>query len=235
MIKRHINHGVINRQICRPEPRLIDKFKGFPSVVVYEALNGQGAMCHDIKPVKGGMSCVGPACTVQSTPGDALFVTIACDVAEPGDVVVVDNGCYYEGNSIGDGMAKYFFERTRIAGFVNDGAVRDVEGIIEVGLPTWGTSVSVKLIGSDFFGAVNIRIVCGGQVVNPGDLIVADDDAVVVVPFARVADVADRCEALLELDMKLRSRIRAGENLSSLVEWYNAGRKEIGDKYEWKQ
>lgn len=235
MMERHMNQGVINREIRRPEPALIERFKKYPSVLVYDAMGGRGAMYHGIKPMEPGMRCAGPACTVHSMPGDALYVVIACDVAHPGDVVVVDNGRFHEGNSIGDGMAKYFYERTRIAGFVSDGGVRDVEGIIRIGLPTWGTAVSVKHTGSNALGAVNIPIVCGGQVVYPGDVIVADDDGVVVVPFDLANETADRSDALIRLYAELRERIQKGENLRQLSEWYGACRKEITNSHERNQ
>lgn len=217
MMEKHMNHGIINGETERPDAALLQRFRNYSSALVYDAIGGSGAMYSEVKPIQRGMKCVGSACTVHSTPGDALYVVIACDVAKAGDVIVVDDGRFYEGNAIGDGMAKYMFERTKLSGFVCDGGVRDIEGIISVGLPTFGASVSVKHIGSNAHGAINIPIVCGGQVVNPGDIIVADDDGVVVVNKSDAMRVASRCDALLALERVIERCIDEGVGMSEVL------------------
>ncbi len=209
-MERHEMFGRIVGEIPRPSPELIKRFRTHDPAKVHDAMGRHGSMDYEIKPIAAGMRVCGPAVTVWTRTADALFVLKASDVARPGDVVVVDAGGVKEFCCFGD-RAAWYFRRVGIQGIVIDGGTRDVIGIREVGLPTFARSVTMHLHPSSGPGAINIPIQCGRMPVNPGDLVLGDDDGVVVVPREDCARVLELAEAHLALELERQRRQEAGE------------------------
>jgi regulator of RNase E activity RraA len=213
MLERHMLYGVVNELVHRPDPALVEQFRRHDTAKVGDAMAAYGIMDHRIKPIRLGMRLLGPAVTVLTRPGDALFIQKAADVAQAGDVIVVDAGGFEEGAVIGERIAYYMHSRG-IRGIVVDGAVRDTAGIAEIGFPSFAKAVTPRIFGTVGPGAINVPIQCGGVPVNPGDLILGDDDGVVVVPCADVARVLDLADKHLAGELQRLERVKNGEKLS---------------------
>lgn len=214
-MERHQFYGVVNEEIERPDPALIAGFRRHDAAKVGDAMAGHGIAHHAIKPLAAGMRVCGPAVTVLTRPGDALFVQKAADVAAPGDVIVCDAGGGCEAAVIGERIG-FYMQRRGIAGFVVDGAVRDKPGLLELGFPTFARAVTPRIYGSLGPGAINVPIQCGGIPVFPGDLIIGDDDGLVVVPAADTARVLALADEHLAGELERLERMKQGETLSAI-------------------
>lgn len=196
-VLRHPDQGKIFAKIDRPPAAVVEAFRGFYTGIVSDTLGKLGPMHHEIKPVAPGMKLCGPAVTCLGT--DQTVRKLAMGIAEPGDVVVVAAGGVKEYACFGD-MSATFLHARGVAGIVIDGATRDVAGIKQLGFPTFARAVTPRNYhypaGGDH-GAINVSVVCGGMLVNPGDIILGDDDGVIVVS----KDVAE------ELARAVRSRL----------------------------
>ena len=163
--------------------------------------NAGGGMLRQM--YRGGKLC-GPALTVRTAPGDNLLIHKAIDMAQPGDVIVVDGGGALDAALIGDIMTSYALTRS-VAGFVIDGAVRDTEELAIRDLPVFARGVSPRGPTREGPGEINIAISIGGTIVQPGDIVVGDADGVVFVPpvqadavLAAVANLLAKEQALLK-------------------------------------
>ena len=170
----------IRKNIERPSQEIIQQFRDFETPDVSDLMNRLYTMCADIHNMVNSAPLVGPACTVKVYPGDNMMVHKALDIAQPGDIVVDGIGGSYTNAVLGDLVANKAKHR-KIAGFVIDGLVRDLPGLMEVGIPVYArgaTPIGPLHRGP---GELNHSISCGGIVVNPGDIITADSNGVVVV------------------------------------------------------
>jgi RraA family protein len=171
---------------------LMRKLGEFPSPEISDQLNRLYAVTPEIRCLTGpGHRLIGPACTVKVFPGDNLMVHKALDVAQPGDVVVVDAGASRMNAALGDLISTKAKHRG-IAGFVVDGYVRDLPDILKLDFPIFArgtTSIGPLHRGP---GEINYPICCGGVVVNPGDIVVADAFGVVLIPRDNAEDVIER-------------------------------------------
>jgi RraA family protein len=170
----------IRQAIERPPQSLVEQFRAFETPDISDMLNRMYTLSPDIHNLVNGKALVGPACTVKVFPGDNLMVHKALDVAKPGDVVVVDTSGSQRNAVLGDLIANKAKHRG-IAGFVIDGLIRDLEGVAETGLPVFARGVTPFGPLHRGPGELNYSISCGGIVVNPGDIIVADSCGVAVV------------------------------------------------------
>ncbi len=170
----------VRTTIERPSKRLIEYFKAFETTDISDLLNRMYTMHYGISNLCNDKSLVGPAITVKLFPGDNLMLHKALDVAEPGDVVVVDTSGSDRNAVFGDLIANKALHRG-IAGFVIDGLIRDLDGVKETGLPVYARGVTSFGPLHRGPGELNYTISCGGIVVNPGDIISADTSGVVVV------------------------------------------------------
>jgi RraA family protein len=162
------------------DPALVDAYRECETPDISDMLNRMYTMSSNLKNYVNGKQLVGVACTVKVYPGDNLMVHKALDVARPGDVIVVDAGGF-TGNAVFGDMVAQKAKHRGIAGFIIDGLTRDLPGQQEIGLPIY--SIGVSPIGPLHRGPgeINYPISCGGIVVNPGDLVAADGNGIVVV------------------------------------------------------
>lgn len=188
---RHPLQGRVVVTIKRPQQQVVDAFRDFYTGIVLDALGKYGAMHVDIQPLTPGMRICGPAVTALGP--DLTVRRMAIDLAEPGDVLIVAAGDVRDYACFGDGTARRMMTKS-LAGAVIDGCTRDAAGIRRLGFPTFCRGVTARNYhypaGGDH-GGLNVPVVCGGVVIEPGDLIIGDDDGVVVVPRDRAAAVRD--------------------------------------------
>jgi 4-hydroxy-4-methyl-2-oxoglutarate aldolase len=181
---------------------------GIGAASLHEAAGRIGAMAAYIKPIYSGMRVCGSAYTVECHPGDNLVLHKAIAAAQPGDVLVVDSDGH-EGGPLGEVMATGARAR-EIAGLVIDGHVRDGLAIKAMNWPVFARGLSMKGTLKAALGTINHTISCGGVVVNPGDLVLGDDDGVVVIPREMAADVVDKAIAREEHEAEACKTLCAG-------------------------
>jgi RraA family protein len=170
----------IRQSIDRPPVDLVRMFREFETPDISDILNRMYTLSPEIRNLVNGEPLVGPACTVKVFPGDNLMIHKALDVAKPGDVVVVDTSGSQRNAVLGDLVTNKAKHRG-IAGFVVDGLVRDLPGLVEANMPVFARGVTPFGPLHRGPGELNYSICCGGIVINPGDIIVADMSGVAVV------------------------------------------------------
>ena len=184
----------IKRPARRPTAKQIEAFQRLPSSIVLDAMDGKGALDNLIKaldPVNLPAHVAGPALTADNGPGDVLALFAALEFVQPGDVVVSSYNGFQKAAGLGDRVAG-MIKNAGAVGAVLDAPVRDIEGILPVGLGIWCTGLKPASPVSNGPELVGLPIQIGGQTVETGDMIVADRDGVVVVPFAEIGAVAER-------------------------------------------
>lgn len=214
---------VITR-IERPAPELVEPFKGFVTCNVGDALGRFGAMDYRIKPMVPGWRMAGPAITLRARPCDNLLVYKALEIAQPGDVLVISY-YEYETNSVWGDLTSMIGKARGLAGMVTDGVVRDLAGLRAVDLPIFAIGLTPNSPQKDGPGEINVPVVCGGVIVNPGDIILGDDDGVVVVPQALASTVIEKTRAIIAKEEKMVADIKAGK---LIPEWVDRVLKEKG-------
>ncbi len=194
----------------RPTPLQIEALKRLGAATIHEAQGQKGALDSGIKPVDPTRRLAGVALTVDCCALDNLAIHYALTKARPGDVLVVDAKGFTEAGPWGDILTLAAMKRG-IVGLVIDGAVRDGDGIIELGFPVFARALSIKATFKNQAGRVGVDIVCGGQSVRSGDIIVGDRDGLVVVAQEDLASAIVAAEARELKERAIRERIRAGD------------------------
>lgn len=161
---------------------LVEAFRGIPVANVSDSMHRMAAGGTRLKPMHQGGVLAGPALTVKTRPGDNLMVHKALDIAEPGDVVVVDAGGDLTNAIIGEIMSGYAKHRG-IAGIVIDGAIRDAQTIRQLSFPVYAAGVTHRGPYKDGPGEINVPIAIDGMVIHPGDLVLGDADGLLCVPY----------------------------------------------------
>ena len=203
--------GIIIKDFPRPSASVVERLSKLPIANISDAMNKHGVMNYEIRPVWPGSQFCGPALTCGSL--DLTVKIFALSLIKPGDVFVQASGGIHEYACFGELGSTGVLSRGGVGAIV-DGAVRDINGIREVGLPVFGRSVTPRNYHYPFgqpYGSVNRPVVCAGVLVNPGDVIVASDEGVVVVPFAMAGKVASAAEEIQAGENQRREGIRSGK------------------------
>ncbi len=199
----------VRRRFPRPSADELAAFRGALTGHVVDAMDGRGALDYRIKPIGEATTFCGTALTCEAGPADCLAVFGVLDVAEPGDVILCATDSFSNTAVIGDlviGMMK----NCGIAGFVTDGLVRDTPGIRAVGLPCFAAGVTPNSPTKTGPGTVGFPAIVGGVAVAAGDIVVADEDGVVVVPFAKIGETIKRLVDVRAMEADLEAKVKAG-------------------------
>lgn len=200
----------VRRRFPRPTAEQLAAFRGAMTAQVVDAMEGRGALDRSIKPqVRPGAAIVGPALTAFAYPADNLALLGCLDVLQPGDIVVCSADGYRETALVGDLLAGMLRNAGAVA-LVTDGAIRDQDGIEAAGLPIWHGGVTPNSPARYGPGTIGLPVTCAGVPVASGDLIVADRDGVVVVPYDRIDAVAERLAAVQAAEAATEAKVKAG-------------------------
>ncbi|WP_435178501.1 4-carboxy-4-hydroxy-2-oxoadipate aldolase/oxaloacetate decarboxylase [Halorussus sp. AFM4] len=203
--------------IDRPAAERVEALADVPTAVVSDVTSAETVLDHEIGHAAGRPALLGTAVTVRSPPGDNLMVHRALQLAEAGDVLVVDAGGHTDSGIWGE-LTSTSARAHGLRGTVVDGAVRDIREIDELGYPVYARAVSPKGSHKTVPGSINVPVACGGVTVNPGDVIVGDAEGVAVVPKDDAETVAEAAEEKLETETELRERVADGEYLFDLLD-----------------
>ena len=221
---------MIGFQICKRTRKVdaetIARFRDLPVANISDSMSRMTAGGPRLRPIHAGGVLAGPAFTVKTRPGDNLMVHKALDLAEPGDVIVVDGGGELTNSLIGEIMTSYARQRG-VAGMVIYGAIRDYDTLHADDFPVFAAGVTHRGPYKDGPGEINVPIAIDGMVIAPGDLLVGDGDGIVCVPFDLTAEVLKATEAKHRAELRQLDEIKQGNNDRS---WVDATLKRLGVK-----
>jgi 4-hydroxy-4-methyl-2-oxoglutarate aldolase len=221
--------SVVVRNIRRVDPAVVEGFAGIGVATVHEAQGRKGLLASYMRPIYRPCHIVGTAVTCDMAPGDNWMLHVAVEQCRKGDILVAAPTSLCEDGYFGELIATQLQTRG-VAGLILEAGCRDVSELTKMGFPVWSRAVFAQGTVKETIGNVNLPVVCAGQLINPGDLIVADDDGVVVVRRKDAANILQLSREREEKEAKSRQRYLKGE-LSLDVNSMRAKLAEKGLKY----
>jgi RraA family protein len=199
----------INPRVQTPDSSIMELLRGIPTPILSDNMARLFAVGPALRPYHRGGALLGSALTVRTRPGDNLMVHKAIDLAQPGDVIVVDAGGDLTNAIIGEIMATLAQSRG-VAGMVIDGAVRDLDALATSDFPVYARGITHRGPYKDGPGEINVIITAGGQTIAPGDIVVGDADGALAVPFDEVPRVAELARAQMDREAAMLRAIADG-------------------------
>jgi 4-hydroxy-4-methyl-2-oxoglutarate aldolase len=198
------------RNIKRADPEVVRALGELGVATVHEAQGRTGLMKPYMRPIYPSARAAGTAVTISSQPGDNLMIHAAMEVCKRGDILVVTTTSESTDGMFGE-LLGVSCEAHGVVGLITDAGVRDTAELTAMDFPVWAKAISAQGTVKSTAGSVNVPVVCAGMTVNPGDVVVADADGVVVVPRERAAAIAQAGRDRIDKEAKTRERLRNGE------------------------